>query len=110
MVDPFSVANNTNNQQKPSIVRLLVERLERRTILAIMAMQAFIFVIFLVIFHTVPTESRDILNMLIGALIMLVKDAFSYDFGSTTSSVSKDDTIKQAALSAIPDTNKDQTK
>lgn len=100
MSDPFSTAA-TPIPPKQGIFRLLAERLERRTILAIMAMVAFISVIVLVIFHTIPTESRDILNMLIGALIMLVKDAFSYDFGSTTSSVNKDETIKAAAISAI---------
>lgn len=97
------VALEAKNDVKPkSVTRILVERIERRTILATMAMSSFIFVICILIFHDVPKDNTNLLYTLLGVLAMLVKDAFSYDFGSTTSSTSKDDTIRQAALAVLP--------
>lgn len=85
-----------------SIFRLVVQRIERRTILAVLAMLSFIVVIAILIVHDIPKDNTNLLYTLLGVLAMLVKDAFSYDFGSTTSSTNKDETIKQAALSALP--------
>lgn len=110
MVDVATTQSNViKSEQNVSIFRLVVERIERRTILAILSTVALIVVIFLLIFHDMPDKSKDVLNILVGALIMLVKEAFSYDFGSTVSSTNKDDTIKQVALAApLPQDIKDK--
>ena len=80
----------------------LLQRLDRRTVLAMMAVFGLLTVIYILLFREVPQGSRDILNILLGALVILTKDAYAYDFNTGASSAGKDDTIKAVAMSALP--------
>lgn len=87
---------------KKNVIRMIIEKMDRRTVLALLATQALIAITIILLFKEIPKEGRDVLTMLIGALVILVKDAYSYDFNTTASSASKDDTIKEVL------TNKEQ--
>ena len=63
------------------------------TILGISVNIAFFGVILALIFRTVPTESRDTLLILLGALTVGWKDVYGYYFGSSAGSAKKDETI-----------------
>lgn len=80
----------------------LLAKVDTRTLLAYMAMLNLILVIFLLSRFSIPAENRDIFNMLCGALIVLVKDAYAYYYNTTDNGTKKDDTIKAVALSTLP--------
>lgn len=98
MADLPIVADKPNE----SIARLILSRIDRKTILAIIVTLALVFITGILIFHEMPEKSKELLFLLIGALIVLTKDAFGYDFSTTAGSSAKDDTIKQAALAILP--------
>lgn len=54
------------------------------------------------LFVPTPTALRDILLVLIGALVGSFKDVTSYYFGTTAGSSAKDSTIRELAVQAVP--------
>lgn len=67
---------------------------KRADILAALAILALIGCIIILFFKQIPEgPGRDILLMLIGALIAIVKDVYSFEFGTSRSSKDKDNTI-----------------
>lgn len=52
--------------------------------------------VFVVLFVPVPTTVRDIVLVLLGALIASFKEVTGYFFGSSSGSTSKDETIARA--------------
>lgn len=63
----------------------------RADILAYGAIAALISVIFLLLFKQVPEgPGRDLLMVLTGTLVAIIKDVYSFEFGTTRSSKEKD--------------------
>lgn len=60
------------------------------------------FVVVLLMFKGVPTESKDILNVALGVLLGSLKDVYSFFFGSSKGSEKKDDAILSGAVQAVP--------
>lgn len=67
---------------------------KRADILAALAILTLMGCILILFFREIPEgPGRDILLMLIGALIAIVKDVYSFEFGTSRSSKDKDTTI-----------------
>lgn len=62
----------------------------RADTLAILAVAGFLAALFTVMFVPVEGTSRDIMLILIGALVIIVKDVYSFEFGSSRGSREKD--------------------
>ena len=57
--------------------------------LGIIILFSLIFVVILMIFHAVPTENKDMLNIVLGALVMMASAVVNYFFGSSKGSADK---------------------
>lgn len=71
----------------------------RGDILAFVAIIALVCLIFLLFFKAVdlPDSVRDLLLILSGSLVAIVKDVYAFEFGSTRDSKVKSDTIEKLA-------------
>ena len=57
--------------------------------LSALAMGTFLICIYLLFFQPFPEASKDVLLIVVGALIAIVKDVYGYYFGSSESSARK---------------------
>lgn len=57
--------------------------------LALLAPCALVAVVFALMFAPVPPESRDMLNIALGALIVQAKEVYGFEFGSSRGSREK---------------------
>jgi len=55
----------------------------------------FFFVLYLLIFHPMPTENKDVLYLIIGALIGFEGAVVSYFYGSSKGSADKNEMLNQ---------------
>jgi hypothetical protein len=70
----------------------------RADVLAYGAVAALLLLISVLLFREIPQGvGRDMLVMLVGSLVIIVKDVYSFEFGTTRSSKDKDFTIAQMA-------------
>lgn len=65
--------------------------------LAVLAVITFIICLYLLFFKAIPEGSKDVLLIVAGALIVIVKDVYGYYFGSSEGSARKTE------LLALPD-------
>jgi uncharacterized BrkB/YihY/UPF0761 family membrane protein len=68
-----------------------------QTILAILIIIGFFLLLTLLLYTKVPNENKDLLNLVVGALIGSFATVVGYFFGSSSSSAKKDDTISTLA-------------
>ena len=57
--------------------------------LAVLAIVAFIALIYHLLYTKVPSENNDVMMILVGALIAIVKDLYGYYFGTSEGSQRK---------------------
>ena len=57
--------------------------------------------LFVLAFVNIPKENKDLLNMLLGAYIVNMGIIIQYRFGSSKSSVAKDETIAQQNIDLL---------
>jgi len=68
--------------------------------LGIIVIFSLISVVILMIFHAVPTENKDMLNIVLGALVMMASAVVNYFFGSSKGSADKTQLMHKDILSA----------
>jgi CDP-diglyceride synthetase len=74
-----------------------------RAVLAIGALVLFGGLLFAVVYTPIPEGApRDLLLILAGALVTLVKDVFGFEFGSSVGSKNKEATIATAVTKETP--------
>lgn len=73
-----------------------------RLIVAILVITGFFVVVWAVLYYGVKTEVKDIIILLIGALLGSYKDVTNFLFSSSAGSADKDKTIAQLAKSGPP--------
>ena len=72
----------------------------RGDILAFIAISGLVGLVTILLFVSIPVgPSKDILLLLSGALVAIVKDVYSFEFGSSRGSKNKDNTIARLAKS-----------
>lgn len=79
------------------MLKSIVDKIDTRTILSLIVTFALIATIFVLAAIKFPDSNKDMLNMLTGSLIILVKDAFSYYYNTNQGSDDKNGTIKKLA-------------
>lgn len=82
----------------------LIDKIDLRTAVALMVVQAFIIILVLSMFVKLPVDQATlaIISAMFGSLMTKFGTIVDYLFGSSDGSKDKDNTIKQAALSALP--------
>lgn len=73
-----------------------------RLVLSILVTVGFFGVVWAVIYYTIKPEIKDIVLLLIGALIGCLKDVTNFSFLSSASSATKDQTITNLAKAVPP--------
>ncbi len=84
----------SEDDEKTGTVELTLESTEltatQQKYLAFLAPGGLLMVILLLVFFSVPTDSRDMLNIALGWLGAMAKDVYGYEFGSSRGSREKD--------------------
>lgn len=75
--------------------------------LAVLAMITFMVCLYLLFFKTIPAGSKDVLLIVAGALIVLVKDVYGYYFGSSEGSARKTELLSTAEPATAGGANAD---
>lgn len=70
--------------------------------LAVIAMFAFMICLYLLFFCKIPEGSKDVILIVVGAFIALVKDVYGYYFGSSEGSARKTEILNQETP-VVPD-------
>lgn len=65
--------------------------------LAVLAVITFIICLYLLFFQPIPEGSKDVLLIVAGALIVIVKDVYGYYFGSSEGSARKTELLASPA-------------
>jgi len=69
-------------------------------ILAGLIIVGFFILLIVLVYTTVPEQNKDLLNLVVGALIGSFATIVSYFFGSSSSSAKKDETLSNIATNS----------
>ena len=75
-------------------------------ILGTIIIVGFFALLIILVFSQVPEPNKDLLNLVVGALIGSFGTVVTYNFGSSVGSAKKDETISQIATNKTTDENK----
>lgn len=67
-------------------------------ILGAIIIVGFFTLLIILVFTQIPEQNKDLLNLVVGALIGSFGTVVTYNFGSSVGSAKKDDTINQALV------------
>jgi CDP-diglyceride synthetase len=78
----------------------MIESKRLKAYLAILAIIAFIALMYHLLYTKVPAENNDVMMILVGALIAIVKDLYGYYFGTSEGSQRKTELLGEKNAAA----------